>query len=68
MNGLSTGNSEIFARIQISRIALKECLHINFFSLLGHDLPISVRDEVISPFREGFIIKTHAKISEFTVH
>ena len=43
---------------------------------LGHDLPISVNDRVISPFREDFIFtklakfrknKTLAKISEFTV-
>ena len=47
-------------------------------SLLGHELPISVVDWVISPFCEGFIFiklpicevfknKTHAKISAFTV-
>ena len=45
---------------------------------LGHDLPISLNDRVIPPFREDFIFKklrlcevsqneTLAKISEFTV-
>ena len=47
-------------------------------SRLGHDLPISVDDRMISPFREDFISqnfaygkfpenKTLAKISKFTV-
>ena len=46
-------------------------------SRLWHDLPISVNDRVISPFRESFIFtklyakfrenKTLAKISGFTV-
>ena len=42
-------------------------------SRLGHDLPISVNDEMISPFREGYIFtkfrenKALAKISEYTV-
>ena len=45
-------------------------------SPLGHDLPASVNDRVISPFLEDFIFhetskflenKTLAKISEFTV-
>ena len=43
-------------------------------SRLGHDIPISVNDRVILPFRECFNItklrknKTLAKISEFTVY
>ena len=42
-------------------------------SRLRHDIPISVNDRVISPFREDFVFtklrenKTLAKISEFTV-
>ena len=42
-------------------------------SQVGHDLPISVKDKVILPFREGFVFtkfrekKIFAKISEFTV-
>ena len=44
-------------------------------SQLGHDLPISVNDRVISPFANGFIFaygkfreyKVPAKISEFTI-
>ena len=53
-------NSEIFARILFSRIALK---HIKK-SQLEHDLPTSVNGRVILSLREGFIF---AKISEFTV-
>ena len=30
---------------------------------LGHDLPISVSDRVISPFREDFIFTKHMKIN-----
>ena len=73
---LITVNSEIFARILFSRIALK---HI--FSTLkirqGRDLPISVNDRMISPIHEDFIFaklrkfcenNTLAKISEFTVY
>ena len=46
-------------------------------SRLGHDLPRSVNDRVISAFREDFVFtkyvmfrenKTLAKISEFTVY
>ena len=43
------------------------------YSRLGHDIPISLNDRVISPFRKGFIFtklrenKTLAKISKFTV-
>ena len=43
-------------------------------SLLWHDLPISINDRVISPFREDFVFtvplsenKTLAIISDFTV-
>ena len=38
-------------------------------SRLGHDLPISVNDRMISPFWEGYICenKTLVEISEFTV-
>ena len=50
-----TGNSEIFARILFSRIALKRHICDVNNSCLGQDLPISVNDRVISPFREGLI-------------
>ena len=54
-------NSEIFARILFSRIALKDmpiCVVEN--SQLWHDLATSVNDRVISPFREGFISRNFA--------
>ena len=47
---------EIFARTLFSRIALKDIAYLRRSnSLLGHDLPISVTDRVISPFREDFL-------------
>ena len=47
-------NLEIFARILFSRIALKT--YLGSLNLqLGHDLPISVNDRLISPYRESFI-------------
>ena len=72
-----TVNPEIFARILFSRIASKD-IFATLKSRLGHDLPRSVNDKVISPFREDFIFtklrickvsrkKTLAKISGFTV-
>ena len=69
----STVNLEIFARILYSRIVFKD---IAIKSHLRHDLPTSVNNRVILPFRMGFIFtklrifrknKTIAKISKFTV-
>ena len=51
-----TVNSEIFARILFSRIALKRHICDVNNSCLGQDLPISVNDRVISPFHEGLIL------------
>ena len=66
-----TVNPEIFARFLFSRYALKDLFATLKFQL-WHDLPISVNDRVISPFREDFVFtkfreKKLAKISEFTV-
>ena len=66
----------LFARILFSQIALKNICDVKK-SRLGHDLPLSVNDRMISPLREGFILakyakfrenKTLANISEFTVY
>ena len=68
---------EIFARVLFSRIALKDIL-AKFKLPLGHDLPISVIDRVISRgfcFLRNFAYmriqfhekKTPAKISQLTV-
>ena len=48
-----TVNSEIFARILFSRIALKYIFAT--LKRLRHDLPISVTNSVVLLFREGFI-------------
>ena len=47
-------NSEIFARILLSQIAFKDIFATLKNSRLEHDLPVSVNDRVIWPFREGF--------------
>ena len=49
-------NLEIFARILFSGIVFKNG-HIYAIknSRLGHDLPVSVNDRVISPYQESFI-------------
>ena len=51
---LSTLNSEIFATILFSRIALEDILAMKKM-WFGHVLLISVNDRVISPFRGDFI-------------
>ena len=51
---ISTVNSEILARILFSRKAQRTFVKLKK-SRIGHDLPTSVNDSVISPFREGFI-------------
>ena len=51
----STVNSEIFARMLFSRIALKDIFATLTIMRPGQDLPIPVNDRVISPFREGLI-------------
>ena len=48
-----TVNPKIFGRILFLRLALKDKN-----SQVGHDLPISVKDIVISPFHEGFFHET----------
>ena len=53
-----TVNSEIFARILFSRIVLKHIGDV-LNSRPRHDLPNSVNDRVIMPFREDF---TFAKL------
>ena len=54
-------DSEIFVSILFSGITLKE----NVKNLrLRQDLPISIKDRVILPFRENKVL---AEISEFTV-
>ena len=76
-----TVDSEIFARILFSRIALKDTLVMLKFDKnlrLRQDLPILINNRVILPFRKGFFSrnfeyakfcenKVLAKISEFTV-
>ena len=53
---VSAVNSEIFARILFSRIALKDIFAaFKLRHYLRHDLPISVNDRVILLFREGLI-------------
>ena len=67
---LNTVNSEIFARILFSRIALKGHIWDIRNSRLGHDIPISVNDRVILPFHEGFNfteIKTLAEIKPLRI-
>ena len=75
---MDTVNSEIFARILFSRIALKHIFAtLNKNLCQGRDLLMSVNDRVISPICGEFIFtqlsakfrenKTLAKISEFTV-
>ena len=64
-------------RILFSRISLKDIICYINNSGLGHDLPKSVNNRVISPFCKGFIFtklfakfcenKTLVKISEFRV-
>ena len=44
-----TVNSEIFVRILYLGIASKDICHVKN-SRLGHDLPASVNERVISPF------------------
>ena len=51
---------EIFARILFSRTAFKHVFAM-LKSRLGHDLPMSVNDRVISPFREDFICEVSRK-------
>ena len=61
-----TVNPEIFARILFSRIELKDIFDAKY-SRLGHDLPLSVNDRVISPFLEDFwriLISRYAKFRE----
>ena len=66
----STVDSEIFARILFSGIALKDISDVKNLRL-KQDLPISINNRVVLSFREGFIFtKLHevlAKFSEFTV-
>ena len=68
-----TVDSEIFARFLFSRKTLKDILVTLKNPRLRQDLPISINERVILPFREGFIFtkfrenKVLAKISEFTV-
>ena len=50
---LNTVNSEIFARLIFAISAKRHICEIKILPL-GHDLPISVKDRVISPFRGGF--------------
>ena len=70
---MATVNSEMFARLLFSRIALKDIFETVKKSRLVHHFPISVNDRAISSFREGLIFtklrenKTLAKKSEFTV-
>ena len=54
---VNTVSKEIFGRILFSLTVLKLKRHICSVknSLLGHDLPISVNDRVISPFHEDSI-------------
>ena len=49
-----TVDSEIFARILFSRIALRQTSDV-MNSGLRQDLPISINDRVILPFLEDFI-------------
>ena len=67
----------IFAKILFSQIALKYVSYVKN-SRLRQDLPISINDRVILPFREGLFSRNFAhakfrenkiltKISEFTV-
>ena len=60
-NRRKTVNSEVFTRIIFSIIVLKR--HICYIknSQLGHYLPISVKDTVISPFREDFIFTNFSR-------
>ena len=77
------GNLEIFAIILLSRIALKNIFAGHWGvkkSQLWHDLPLSVNDIMISPFRKDFHfhetshmrsfakIKPSRKFSESTVY
>ena len=50
-----TENLEIFVRILISQITSKG-IFATLKIRLGHDLPTSVNDRMISSFREGFIL------------
>ena len=75
----NTVDSEIFARILFFDNCIKRLISDVKNSLLRQDLPTSINDRVILPFREGFIFtklrsyakfrenKVLAKISEFTV-
>ena len=52
---MATINSEMFARLLFSRIALKDIFETVKKSRLVHHFPISVNDRAISSFREGLI-------------
>ena len=52
----NTLNSEIFARILFSQIALRHICDVKNVRL-WHDLPIPLNDKGISPFHKDFIFK-----------
>ena len=67
----STVNSEIFVQTLFSRIALNVIYGMLKKMRIGHDLPVSVNDRVISRgfyFHKTSLMRSFAKISKFTVN